>query len=98
MTGPQDPAAAGRDRLRAGYADREQVIEALKAAFVQGMRAKDEFDARVSQALASLTHADLAALTPAWRCYGPGLPGAVGGVAGAWASRACSRARISSGV
>ena len=36
MTGPEDPAAAGRDRLRAGHADREQVIEALKDAFVQG--------------------------------------------------------------
>ena len=35
MTGPQDPAAAGRDRLRAGRADREQVIETLKDAFVQ---------------------------------------------------------------
>ena len=63
MTGPQDPAAAGRGRLRAGHADREQVIEALKAAFVQGMLAKDEFDARVGQALASRTYADLAALT-----------------------------------
>jgi Domain of unknown function (DUF1707) len=63
MTGPQDPAAAGGDRLRAGHADREQVIKALKAAFVQGMLAKDEFDARVGQALASRTYADLAALT-----------------------------------
>jgi len=65
MTGPQAPAAAGRDRLRAGHADREQVIEALKAAFVQGMLAKDDFDARVGQALASRTYADLAALTAA---------------------------------
>jgi hypothetical protein len=63
MTGPHDPAAAGRDRLRAGHADREQVIEALKAAFVQGMLAEDEFGARVGQALASRTYADLAALT-----------------------------------
>src|SRR5438034_3986664 len=63
MTGPKDPAAAGRDRLRAGHADREQVIGALKAAFVQGMLAKDEFDGRVGQALASRTYADLAALT-----------------------------------
>jgi hypothetical protein len=63
MTGPHDPAAAGRDRLRAAHADREQVIEALKAAFVRGMLAKDEFDARVGQALASRTYADLAALT-----------------------------------
>jgi hypothetical protein len=30
MTGRQDPAAAGRGRLRAGDADREQVIETLK--------------------------------------------------------------------
>ena len=36
MTGPQDPAAAGRNRLRAGHADREQVIETLKDAFVHG--------------------------------------------------------------
>ncbi len=63
-TGPGDePAAAGRDRLRAGHADREQVIGTLKAAFVQGMLAKDEFDARVSQAFASRTCAELAALT-----------------------------------
>ena len=39
MTGPQDPTAAGRDRLRAGHAEREQVIEALKDAFVYGRRA-----------------------------------------------------------
>ena len=31
MTRPQDPAAAGRDQLRAGHADRERVIEALTA-------------------------------------------------------------------
>ena len=63
-TGPGDgPAAAGRDRLRAGHADREQVIGTLKAAFVQGMLAKDEFDARVSQAFASRTCAELAAVT-----------------------------------
>jgi hypothetical protein len=41
MTGPEDPAAAGRDRLRAGHADREQVIEALKNAFVQGRLTRD---------------------------------------------------------
>jgi len=62
-TGPHDPAGAGRDRLRAGHADREQVIETLKTAFVDGRLAKDEFDARAGQALAARTHADLAALT-----------------------------------
>jgi Domain of unknown function (DUF1707) len=63
MTGPQDPAAAGRDRLRAGHADREQVIEALKDAFVHGRLTKDELDTRAGGALAAQTRADLAALT-----------------------------------
>jgi Domain of unknown function (DUF1707) len=63
-TGPGDePAGPGRDRLRAGHADREQVIEALKDAFVQGRLTKDELGARVGQALAARTYADLAALT-----------------------------------
>jgi hypothetical protein len=63
MTGPEDPAAAGRDRLRAGHADREQVIEALKDAFVQGRLTRDELGARAAQALSARTYADLAALT-----------------------------------
>jgi hypothetical protein len=62
-TGPQDPAAAGRDRLRAGHADREQAIEALKDAFVHGRLTKDELDARAGQAFLARTNADLAALT-----------------------------------
>ena len=48
--------------MRASRADRERVIGTLKAAFVQGMLAKDEFDQRVSQAFAARTYADLAAL------------------------------------
>ena len=63
MTGPQDPAAAGRNRLRAGHADREQVIGTLKDAFVHGRLTKDELDARAGRALTARTHADLAALT-----------------------------------
>jgi hypothetical protein len=66
VTGPGDElaaAAACRGRLRVSHADREQVIGTLKAAFVQGMLAKDEFDLRVSQAFASRTYAALAALT-----------------------------------
>ncbi len=54
--------AGGRGHLRASHDDREQVIDTLKAAFVQGMLAKDEFDLRVDQALASRTGAELAAL------------------------------------
>ena len=49
--------------MRASHADREQVIDMLKAAFVQGRLAKDEFDLRVGQVLASRTYADLGALT-----------------------------------
>jgi hypothetical protein len=52
-----------RGHMRASHADREQVIDLLKAAFVQGRLAKDEFDLRVGQALASRTVAELAALT-----------------------------------
>jgi hypothetical protein len=54
---------AGRDRVRASDADREHAIEVLKAAFVQDRLAKDELDARVGQAFASRTCAELAALT-----------------------------------
>jgi hypothetical protein len=66
MAGPGDEVAsgaAGDSRLRASHADREQVIEVLKAAFVQGRLDRDEFDLRVGRALASWTYADLAALT-----------------------------------
>jgi len=66
VTGPGDElaaSAAGRGRLRVSHAEREQVIGTLKAAFVRGMLAKDEFDLRVSQAFASRTYAELAAVT-----------------------------------
>jgi type III secretory pathway component EscV len=55
--------AAGRGRLRASHADREHVIDILKAMFVQGRVTKDQFDARVGQAFASRTYAELAAVT-----------------------------------
>jgi hypothetical protein len=57
------PAAVGRGHLRACHADREQVIGVLKAAFVQGRLGKHELNARVGQALAARTYADLATLT-----------------------------------
>jgi Domain of unknown function (DUF1707) len=64
IAGPGDEIAPGAGRhLRASHADREQVIDMLKAAFVQGRLARDEFGRRIGQALASQTHADLAALT-----------------------------------
>jgi len=58
----------GRGGLRASDADREQAIEILKAAFVRDRLARAEFEARVGQALASRTHAELAAATD-------GIPG-----------------------
>ena len=67
MAGPGDEIAAaasqGDGRLRASHADREQVIEALKVAFVRERLAKDEFDLRVGQAFVARTHAELAAVT-----------------------------------
>jgi len=66
MAKPGDQMAGGairRGRLLASHADREQVIDTLKAAFVQGLLTKDEFDLRVGQTLAARTYADLAALT-----------------------------------
>jgi hypothetical protein len=66
VAGPGDARAApaGRHgRMRAADADREQAIDALKAAFVQGRLLKDELDARVGQALAARTYAELAAVT-----------------------------------
>src|SRR2546430_15523236 len=53
VTGPgYEPAVSAADRgcLRVSDAEREQVIGPVKAAFVRGMLAKDEFDLRVSQA------------------------------------------------
>ena len=66
MAGSEDQMAAGaggRTRMQASHADRDQVIDVLKAAFVQGRLAKDEFDLRVGQVLGSRTYADLNALT-----------------------------------
>ena len=65
MAEPPDqmPAAAESRCLRAPRADREQVIGTLKAAFVQGMLAKEEFDLRVGQTFAARTYAQLAVIT-----------------------------------
>lgn len=62
-TEPADERAVPPARMLASRVDREQVIAALKAAFVQERLTKDEFDARVGQALVSRTQAELAAIT-----------------------------------
>ena len=61
-SGDEIAGAGGHSHLRVSHADREQVIHVLKAAFLQGRLAKDEFDLRIGQALVSRTYADLAAL------------------------------------
>jgi len=63
MAGPGDEMAAAQRRngdLRASHADREQVIGALKAAFVEGRLTEDELDTRAGQVYASRTYAELA--------------------------------------
>ena len=64
---PKRSGAAARPAirapLRASTADREQVIDLLKDAFVQDRLTKDEFDSRVGQAFVARTQADLAALS-----------------------------------
>jgi hypothetical protein len=75
MVGPGDEIAAsgkGLSHLRASQAGREQVIDALKDAFVQGRLTKDELDLRVSKALAS--YAELDALTADIPAGPPGRP------------------------
>ena len=49
--------------LRASTADRERAIDVLKAGFAEGRLTKDEYDARVSQAYAARTYAELGAVT-----------------------------------
>ena len=93
MTGPQHPAAAGGDRLRAGHADREQVIETLKTAFVHGRLTRTELGERAGRALTARTCAELAALTadipPGPAGAGPARPPPA---AGRWPGRPPSRA------
>jgi hypothetical protein len=70
--GDQMAAAKGSGHIRASDADREQVIDALKDAFVRGRLTKDELSVRAGRALVSRTWAELTAITadiviiPAW--------------------------------
>jgi hypothetical protein len=86
MTGPDDRTAAGSDRLRAGHADRERVVQALKDAFVQDRLTRDELDARAGLALTARTLAELAALTG-------DIPAAPAGPAAAGLARPAAAAR-----
>ena len=64
--GPGDHTAArakDRGHLRASDADREEVIDTLKMAFVQGQLTRDQLAMRAGQALMSRTYGELAAVT-----------------------------------
>ena len=66
MSGPEGEMVmpnAGGGSMRASHADRNLVIDTLKAAFVQGRLTKDELDARVGQTLAARTYGELAMVT-----------------------------------
>src|SRR5215469_8499878 len=54
--------APARGHLRAGDADRERVVDTLKAAFVQGRLTIDELGMRAGEALASRTYGELTAI------------------------------------
>jgi hypothetical protein len=56
-------AAPGHGRRRPSRGDREQAIDVLKAAFVQGRLTKDELDARIGPTFAARTSAELAVVT-----------------------------------
>jgi Domain of unknown function (DUF1707) len=72
--GDEMPAAGGY--FLAADADRQRVIDALRAAFAEGRLTRDEFDARVARTAGSRTYAELATVTadiPVWPT-GTGLP------------------------
>ena len=61
---PWDPhAAAASGHMRASDADRDRVVDALKAAYVYGLLTSEGPAARTGQALAARTYADLTAVT-----------------------------------
>jgi hypothetical protein len=63
LAGPDNGKAAVADGgRRVSPADRDHTLDVLKAAFVQDRLSKDEFDARIGQALTSRTRAELGAV------------------------------------
>ena len=54
---------AGYGHMRASTAERERVIDVLKAAFAEGRLTQDECEQRVGQALSARTYAELAPIT-----------------------------------
>ena len=48
-----------RAKMRAADADRDQVVEFLNTAYIEGRLSKDEYDARLENAFSARTYADL---------------------------------------
>ena len=71
--GPSGPGSS--PDMRASDADRDRVMEVLRAAAVDGRLTPDELDERLEAALASRTLGELATLT-ADLMAGPSMPGA----------------------
>ena len=66
MAGTQDPATSPgeyrrvpQSQLRVANADREHVVEHVKAAYAEGRYEKDEFEDRLERAMTARTHGDL---------------------------------------
>ena len=77
MAGNEGNEKLTRARMRASHTDRDQAINRLKAAFVEGRLTTDELVTRAAQAFSARTYADLAALTadlPAEPAAVPGQP------------------------
>src|SRR5262249_13781826 len=88
---PMRAGMAGRAHLRASDADREQVLDGLKSAFVYGLLDRDDLYARAGQGLASRTYAELTALTV-------GIPPALIAAQSPTATPGGSRRRVSKKV
>jgi DUF1707 SHOCT-like domain/Domain of unknown function (DUF4190) len=52
-------AGAERGKMRAADADRDRMVEFLNAAYSEGRLSRDEYDARLENALSARTYADL---------------------------------------
>jgi Domain of unknown function (DUF1707)/Domain of unknown function (DUF4190) len=53
------PPGGERGKMRAADADRDRVVEFLNTAYSEGRLSKDEYDARLENALSAQTYADL---------------------------------------
>ena len=96
------PAGSGRwvtsgdyARLRVADVDREQTADVLRGAYVEGRLTQDELDARLGQAYAARTYADLAALAADLPAAHRPWPGPVQLAPGSQAARGSRRARRS---